>query len=533
MRVLMDRLWRWRLPLMLLGVTAVAAVLRFVGLGHPQELVFDELYYARGAYGLLENGYESVFTGDNQAFATGDLSGLTDRPEHVVHPPLGKWMIAVGIKMFGVTPFGWRFMSAVVGTLMVPMVALIGRHLLRSTARGGLAGLFLAVDGQHIVGSRTALLDIFLTFFVVIAFGLLLLDRVRSRRRLFARAEAERERHGPSLAAGARIPGMGPGIGIRWWRHAAVVSLALATGVKWSGLYFAAAFLLLSALWDALDRREAGYAKWLSGAFSRAMVPAGVASVITLPVVYTATWVTWFASGSSYRRDWAENHPDEGLQWLPSAWTSWIEYHVHMLDFHRNLTEANGYSHAYAAHPATWILQLRPTAYYYESWEGQEALDNCGANHCSAAITALGHPLLWGLGAIVLVYAMWRVVRRLDVLALAVVSGTLAGWLPWLFFADRIVFTFYSVSFAPWVMLTVTWGLWRFAKRWPSGPLRPGRLQWVAGFVGMVLLLAGFFWSFWAGQVVPYKYWSAHTWVPNQVLFDDEDGAGGIKIGWV
>ena len=518
---------------MLLGVTAVAAVLRFVGLGNPQELVFDELYYARGAYGLLENGYESVFSGENQDFANGDLSGFTDRAEHVVHPPLGKWIIAAGITMFGVTPFGWRFMSAVVGTLMVPIVALIGRHLLRSTAWGGLAGLFLAVDGQHVVGSRTALLDIFLTFFVVLAFWLLILDRVRSRRRLRDRANAERASHGAELAPEARIPGMGPGIGVRWWRHAAVLSLGLATGVKWSGLYFAAGFLLLSALWDALDRRDVGYEKWLSGSFSRAMAPAAVTSIIMLPIVYAASWVTWFMSDSSYRRDWAENHPDEGLQWLPSAWTSWIEYHVHMLDFHENLTEANGYSHSYSAHPATWILQLRPTAYYYDSWKGEEALERCGADTCSAAITALGHPLLWGLGAVVLVYALWRVVRHLDFVALAVVSGTLAGWLPWLIFADRIVFTFYSMSFAPWVVLTVVWGLWRFAKRWPAGELSIVRLHWVASFVGLVFLLAGFFWSFWAGQIVSYEYWSDHTWVRNGEFFTDEDGSGGIKIGWI
>ena len=29
-------------------------------------------------------------------------------PRHEVHPPLAKWLIAAGIRVFGNTPLGWR-----------------------------------------------------------------------------------------------------------------------------------------------------------------------------------------------------------------------------------------------------------------------------------------------------------------------------------------------------------------------------------------------------------------------------------------
>ena len=39
-----------------------------------------------------------------------------DDPEFVVHPPVGKWLIALGIKLFGDNEFGWRFMGALLGS---------------------------------------------------------------------------------------------------------------------------------------------------------------------------------------------------------------------------------------------------------------------------------------------------------------------------------------------------------------------------------------------------------------------------------
>lgn len=39
-------------------------------------------------------------------------------PYEVSHPPLGKLIIGIGISLFGVTPFGWRFMGTLFGVLM-------------------------------------------------------------------------------------------------------------------------------------------------------------------------------------------------------------------------------------------------------------------------------------------------------------------------------------------------------------------------------------------------------------------------------
>ncbi len=136
----------------------------------------------------------------------------------VVHPPVGKQLIAVGEALFGYNGWGWRFSSAVAGTMLVLLVVRIVRRMTRSTLVGAIAGLLLIVDGVTFVSSRLGMLDIFQAVFVVAAFGCLIVDRDDIRARM-ARVQAE-GRIGDSA--------WGPRLGVRWWRFGAGVMLGLA-----------------------------------------------------------------------------------------------------------------------------------------------------------------------------------------------------------------------------------------------------------------------------------------------------------------
>jgi dolichyl-phosphate-mannose--protein O-mannosyl transferase len=500
-------IWRWRVALMASGVGVMAAMPRFVELGWPTKLVFDEVFYVRGAYSLVSMGYEGNWTGENDAFAQGDLSGLETEGDFVVHPMVGKLLIAAGIHLLGNNPYGWRFMGALLGTIMCVLIALIARHLFKSTIWGLVAGLFLAVDGEAIVLSRTALLDNFLTFFAVAGLGAILIDRHRTRGRLMRRAADARVRLG--LADSDRIPGLGPALGIRWWRWVAIVMFALSGSVKWSGFYFAAAFLVLSVVMDFVDRRGAGVQRWAWGALIRA-IPAGLLTVVTTLVVYVATWLPWFASTESYGRQWAQDHPGKGTTWLPDSLNSLVHYHSQMWSFHENLTT----THTYMSNPWTWLFQWRPTAFFFE--DAPDA--GCGADRCVSAVHALGNPLIWWVGTVALAYAIYRIARYRDVLALTVSLGVLASWIPWLPYAYRTIFTFYTVAMAPFLVLTLVWAIKHVAQpeRLGGGWSRPGTVV-ALGFVGAVVIVSGFFAPVWLGTPIPYEYWQAHMWLPSWV----------------
>ncbi|MFB9682483.1 phospholipid carrier-dependent glycosyltransferase, partial [Streptosporangium vulgare] len=108
-------LWGWLGPLL---VAAFGAILRFVDLGHPRAIMFDETYYAKDASALLTFGAEHNVVKDADKILMGGGTDIWQQcapteldkcASYVVHPPLGKWMIGVGEQIFGMTPFGWRF----------------------------------------------------------------------------------------------------------------------------------------------------------------------------------------------------------------------------------------------------------------------------------------------------------------------------------------------------------------------------------------------------------------------------------------
>ena len=125
--------------------------MRVFNLSTPKGLVFDEVYYVDGARDYLKYGVE---------VAKGS-------PEFVVHPPVGKWFIALGIKIFGNHEFGWRIAVAIAGTATIYLTARIALRIFHERKWAILAALLMTLDGLNLVMSRTALLDIFLTLFIL------------------------------------------------------------------------------------------------------------------------------------------------------------------------------------------------------------------------------------------------------------------------------------------------------------------------------------------------------------------------------
>src|SRR5215813_9611416 len=240
--------WGWAGPLL---VTVFGGFLRFYRLGVPKAVVFDETYYVPDAWSILHHGVEWNHPKHvNSLLVSGNTHVLTSPGEYVAHPPLGKAMIAVGEWMFGLTPFGWRFAAALIGTLSILLTARIARRMTRSTLLGCVAGLLMALDGLEFVLSRTAILDIFVMFWILAAFGMLVLDRDATRAKLAALA---------AHATDDDLVGGGPALGIRWRRVLAGVFLGLACATKWNGVWYIGAFAALAIAWDVGARRALGY----------------------------------------------------------------------------------------------------------------------------------------------------------------------------------------------------------------------------------------------------------------------------------
>ncbi len=184
-RLSLSRHFTWASTL---AITALAALLRFLNLANPPELVFDETYYVKDAYTLGLYGSERVWPENaNPDFEAGNLEVYTTDPSYVVHPPLGKWIIWLGLNLFGAdSSFSWRFSTALLGTLAIPLIILIARQLTKSPLFSAIAGLLLAIEGQSIVLARTAILDGILTFFVLLSLFFLIKAIEAQRKRILS-----------------------------------------------------------------------------------------------------------------------------------------------------------------------------------------------------------------------------------------------------------------------------------------------------------------------------------------------------------
>jgi dolichyl-phosphate-mannose--protein O-mannosyl transferase len=421
-------------------------------------------------------------------------------------------MIAGGMWLFGAdNPFGWRFAAALTGTVSILLLALVAQKLFHSLPLSAAAGLLLAVDGHHLVMSRTSLLDIFLMFWVLAAFGCLLMDRDAGRLRLAARLARQAAAGKDGRPSTGNLLA-GPWLGIRWWRIAAGVCLGLAVGTKWSGLFFLAAFGLLSVLWDLSARRIAGIRGWFTGGIIKDGLPAFLSIVPVAVVVYAATWTGWFRSDNAYFRHWAESHPSAEWGWLPDSVRSLAHYHLEAYKFHQGLSS----EHPYESSPWSWLVMGRPTSFFYES--PQPGTPGCGVSNCASAILSVGNPLVWWGAAISLALLLFWWAGRRDWRAGAILAGVGAGYLPWFMYPERTMFYFYAISFEPFLVLALVYCLGLVLGRDTDPPWRRrSGLYLVALFVAGTILLSAFFYPVWTAEVIPYQEWRHRMWMPSWI----------------
>ncbi|MCX4994184.1 phospholipid carrier-dependent glycosyltransferase [Streptomyces longwoodensis] len=517
--VLAERIARWSGWLGPLLVTLLAGVIRFWNLGSPKAVIFDETYYAKDAWALVHRGFEVNWdkNANDLVLHSGGHVTIPSDAAYVVHPPVGKYVIGLGELLFGFDPFGWRFMTAVLGTLSVLMLCRIGRRLFRSTFLGCLAGGLMAVDGLHFVMSRTSLLDGVLMFFVLAAFGCLVVDRDRARERLAAALPADADgRARPDPSVGDRLR-----LGWRPWRWAAGLMFGLAIGTKWNGLYIMVAFCLMTLLWDAGSRKVAGarhpylaVLKYDTGLAFLATVPVAVA-------VYLASWTGWIlapADGKGgYYRNWAATDGKGGdWSWLfPDWWRSLWHYEHEVYEFHTHLTSP----HTYQSNPWSWLVLGRPVSYFYESPSpGSDGCPVDAGEKCAREVLALGTPLLWWAGCFALLYVLWRWAFRRDWRAGAIACGIAAGYLPWFLYQERTIFLFYAVVFLPFLCLAVAMMIGAIVG--PPGSSDTRRVAGATGAGVLVLLIAWnfiYFWPLYTGQAIPIDSWRSRMWLDTWV----------------
>jgi len=189
------------------------------------------------------------------------------------------------------------------------------------------------------------------------------------------------------------------------------------------------------------------------------------------------------------------------------------DYSMNVLQFHETLLTPKDHPHPWESKPWTWPMGLRPMLYYYESGD---AAAGCGGPGCVRATMLIGTPAMWWLALPMLAWGLWRWIFRADWRYAAVLTGYLAGLLPWFLNLDRQMYYFYATTLAPFLILGLTLALGQILGSANRGFERRGTgLAVISLYVGLVVANFLWLWPILNGDPITGEHWQTELWLPS------------------
>lgn len=331
------------------------------GITYQDQTIFDEIYHGRTAYEFLHGLpiYENT------------------------HPPLGKTLISVGIAVFGMNPFGWRFMCVVFGSLMVPFIYLFGLRLTGKTRYACLAAVLLGTDFMHFTLSRIATIDIIVAFFILGMFYF-----------MYAFVSSEKRRY-------LLLAGLFTGFGC---------------ATKWTGIYALFGLFIVFLLWMIGKIRKIGV-KRETRRYWFVLCLQCIGCFVLLPfTIYTLSYIPF-----------VRVYPDQNLlQHVFSNGELMLSYH-----------KATIFDHPYASPWYSWLFDWKPLLDSREYLAGDKV----------SVIATFGNPVLYFAGLFAYGRELWRTFRHREKSAAVLVLYYTVMLLPWIFIRRTVfIYQYYVCS---------------------------------------------------------------------------------------
>ena len=352
---------------------------------HRNGPIFDEVFYAKAAFEYTRN---------------------TIAPTEITHPPLGKIIIALGIEIFGISPFGWRFMGILFGVLMLPMLYVFIRNLFDNTTIAVCGTALFAFENMHFTQTHVATIDTYVVFFIMAMYLFMY-------RYISSGYDAPFSKTLPPLF----LCGLSFGLGI---------------ATKWTGFYAALGLIVLYVTYLVKrGRHQCSIGKQIEyRAFLWRTLSVSVGFFVVFPfTIYTLSYIPFLAG---------QQLSLSGL--LGEMWGN----QGYMLDFHsRHIVETENF-HKYQSQWWEWMLGIRPICYY----------DNNFLDGSRTIIAAFTNPLVTIGGLVAMAFALRDLYRKREKQAFIIVIGYLAQLLPWILVA-RITFAYHYYPSMLFLVLAV------------------------------------------------------------------------------
>lgn len=349
---------------------------------------FDEIYHARTAYEHIEN----------------------IEPYEITHPPLGKIIIGLGIRLFGMNPFGWRVMGNIFGILMLPLMYLFAKRIFKNSVFALFAMLLMCFDFMHFSQTRIATIDSFSVFFIMLMYYIMY---------IYYDSNTKELPYKKSL----------------YVLFACGIAFGLGIATKWICVYAGAGLAILFAM--ATVKRAKEGAPWMK------VCMWCLVFFVAIPfVIYFASYTPYFKA-ETYGR---------------SAFKVFMDNQEYMLSYHGKLDA----THPFQTPWYHWPLVVRPI-WFFGSVPGiPEGM--------AQSIASFGNPLIWWTATAAAVVLIFK--KKKSRLEWFVVIGYLSQYVPWMFIG-RIVFIYHYFASVPFIILALVWAFKYFMEKYKKGYILP------------------------------------------------------------
>ncbi len=363
---------------------------------------FDEIYHARTAY-------EHIL-------------GL--EPYENTHPPLGKQIIALGIRIFGMNPFGWRFMGTLFGVLMLPVLYHLCKQLFGKTWLCAGAVYLFAFDFMHFTQTRIATIDTYAVFFILLMYDAM----VWFMRQDILKTDIKKL----LIPLGLSGVFMGLGVASKWTAAYGAVGLAVLFFAKLAG----------ACVYESRGRRSLGpvlrrcgvLCAWCCLLFIA--IPFGIYFCAFLPMTTLP-----------------HNVQD--------IFGKFINYQTTMFNYHSTLVA----EHSYASPWYEWPIDMRPIWFF--------GGDDVNAQGQYSTISSMGNPLLWWACIPAILYAAYRWLKDRNRTCGVALAGFLAVYMPWVL-VPRLTFIYHYFTAVPFLVIALMAAFQRLSEDSPWA----GRVLW-------------------------------------------------------
>lgn len=360
---------------------------------------FDEIYHARTAYEFIHHL---------------DIYEWT-------HPPLGKLIIALGIMIFGMCPFGWRIAGTVVGILMIPAIYIFAKRFFRYSWLALITCVLFTFDFMHFAQTRIATIDVYVTFFIILMYYFMFKYRCMSFYDTPLRKTLV-----PLALSGIC---MGLGIASKWTGIYAGAGLAVIFFVSLARRYNEYRYALKTPEGETNGIKHKDVINNFKPYAVKTVLWCCVFFVLVPAVIYCCSYIPYMLTPSG-----------NGLKTVVENANSMLTYHAKTV---------LGSEHPYSSRWYQWPIMYRPIWFYSGTF----------SDTLNEGISSFGNPAVWWMGIPAFLYMLYLSAVKRDRKAMFLAVGYLAQFVPWIPIS-RLTFIYHYFPCVPFVTLMLGYSIY-------------------------------------------------------------------------